>query len=103
MAIIIEEEGKKKSWLAILGVIILFGALISLTYYLFFSPTPIIERFIPVEIQKAVQISDVDISAKSIKEVIDMPVRKELRVQASPITLETFGRANPFLPFATNP
>ncbi len=99
MAIIIEQEGKKTNWLVIAGIALIFIFLLVMTYYLFFSPTPLIEKIVPPELQRASELSEITIDAKSIREVLDQPVYKTLKPYVSTPAQGSFGRTNPFLPF----
>lgn len=100
MAIIIQQEGKKTNWIAIGGISLFFGFLVVTTYYLFFSPTPLIEKIAPPELEKVSKISEeVRIDAKAIREVLDNPVYKALKPYVSPPAPGANGRTNPFLTF----
>ena len=96
MAIVINDNERKVNWIAISIVSFILIVLILGTYYLFFSPTPLIEAIVPPDIQKVSQISEIDISVGMVRQVTDNPVTKMLKAHIAPPAPGSFGRENPF-------
>lgn len=99
MAIIVEQQAKRTNWVAIAGLSSLFIFLITATYYLFFSPTPLVEFFAPPELSSASRLSEIDISLESVRQVTDHPVADMLKTHIAPPLVPQTGRSNPFLSF----
>ena len=100
MAFQIEAEKRGLKLMRLLGILILFGALGTLTYYLFFAPTPFIETILPPDLETIAQISAVEFDASL---VTNSPVYKKLTPKISDPGLGAFGRPNPFLPYSASP
>ncbi len=97
MAIILEEQKNKNSWLSIaLGAVVIL-VIIVLAYFLFFTSAPLIEIVAPLQLQSTSQLSAVSFNPT---EVIESPVFKVLRKYPGlNISTGKLGRANPFAPF----
>lgn len=99
MAILISEQDAKTNWtaFAIVGAIII--VLLALTYYLFFAPTPLIDRIDPPDLTKVSDLSKIDISDTAVQQVTGHPVILLLKPAAGPPPPVVFGRPNPFITF----
>lgn len=99
MAIIVEAEAKRTNWVAIAGLASLFIFLLTATYYLFFSPTPLVEFFAPPELSSASRLAEIDISLENVRTVTNHPVEDLLKPHVAPPLTPQTGRLNPFLSF----
>ncbi len=103
MAILVEEETRKRGVFGGFIVVIIIILLGAATYYLFFAPTPLIEVVIPSGLKTVSTISE---SGLNTPAVFNSPVYKSLRQYvAEPVAGEVgeIGRANPFSPWTTRP
>lgn len=96
MAIIVEEQQKKNSWLPIaLGVLVII-IIVVLAYFLFFTSAPLIDIVAPLQLQSTSQLSTISFEPS---EVIENPTFKALRKYVPNPSTGVLGRANPFAPF----
>lgn len=97
MAILVEQEKNNNPIFAIgvVGVVVVvltFGV-----YFVFFKPTPGIEKAtVSTEMQSVAQVSKINFDVSS---VTDSPMYKSLKQQVSPPNSTLFGRQNPYAPF----
>lgn len=93
MAIVVEQEKKKVSWITALSVavfllVVFFGA-----YYLFFKQPELIDVVAPAELERLRVISEVQFDPR---DVVDSPVFQNLRDFAGTVPTPLTGKANPF-------
>ncbi len=100
MAILVEEETRKRGVFGVFIVAIIVIFLGAAAYYLFFAPTPFIEVVIPSGLKTVSRISESGLNAPA---VFDSPVYKSLRQYAGEPEIGGIGRANPFSPWTTRP
>jgi len=93
MAIIIEEEKRRINWFALILAASFIGITIALTYYLFFAPTPLIEKVIPQSIQSLKDLSGIKLSPE---DVINNSKFQILRQYINPAESGSVGKNNPF-------
>ncbi len=96
MAIVFEQPKKAINWFGILFSIFSVVFVGTLTYYLFFAPTPKIETVLPDVFKKTNQISTLQFTDPT--PVLSSNTFKALRVYVGSPSVGTVGRANPFLP-----
>jgi len=94
MAILIEEEKRKINWFALVIVVLIIAAIIGATYYLFFSPTPLIEKVVPSSVQSLQVLSNIKLQPELI---INNPKFQVLKTYINPIETGAVGKNNPFL------
>ncbi len=95
MAIVIEEQKKKINWFA-LAVVILLVAVVALSaYYLFFAPTPLVEKVAPARLQSIQELSSIKLQPDM---VISNPSFQILKQYVNPIEIQidSVGKTNPF-------
>ncbi len=97
MAILVEQE-KNNNPIFITAVAIAVAVILGLSiYFVFFKPTPGIEKAnVSTEMQSVAQVSKVSFDVSNIT---DSPVYKSLKQQANPPNITLFGRSNPYAPF----
>lgn len=95
MALIIEQNKRRVNWFGIFVFLFLLGVILLGGYFLFFGPTPAIEIIVPVELNSAEKISQVELNAGKI---IESPVLKGFRSYGTTPGVGVLGRQNPFLP-----
>ena len=96
MAIIIEEQKRKINWFVvavILSLVIIIGAAI---YYLFFAPTPLVEKIVPPRLQSLQELSSIKLEPEAIISDSRFQILKQY---VNPIEIQTdsVGKTNPFL------
>lgn len=96
MAFTIEGSKKNRGLGGLIAIVVSVGILLFATYYLFFTEPPQIEVFVPVELVKIKQISEVNIDPSG---VINSSVFQSLKEHVGPPQLGIFGRSNPFSNF----
>ncbi len=94
MAIIIEEEKKKINWFALAVIILIIATIITATYYLFFAPTPLIERVAPTRLQSLQELSNIRLQPETI---VNNPKFQILKQYVNPIEIGQVGKSNPFV------
>ena len=94
MAIIVEEEKRKINWFALILAVSLAGIVISLAYYLFFAPTPLIGKAVSQNTQTLKDLSDIKLNPE---EVINNPKFQILRQYINPVEAGLPVKNNPFL------
>lgn len=100
MAIIVDNDVKKGSWMPIVLVAFFTIVIVAGTYFLFFAPVPLIETISSPELRSATQISVIKLNPN---EIVTSPVVLRLRSQVSLPPQGSFGRSNPFIPFNQTP
>jgi len=94
MAIIVEEEKRRTNLFSLILGTSLFVAIIVLVYYLFFAPTPLMEKVISSNTQTLKELSGIRLQPE---EVINNPKFQILRQYVNPIDTGMPGKNNPFL------
>ena len=96
MAIVIEEEKRKINWFALAVIILIIATIITATYYLFFAPTPLIERVAPARLQSFQEISNIRLQPEA---VVNNPNFQILKQYVNPIEIQSgsIGKTNPFV------
>jgi len=94
MAIIIEEEKRKINWFALVIVVLIIATIVGATYYLFFAPTPLIEKVVPSSIQSLQILSNIKLQPELI---INNPKFEVLKTYINPVEIGATGKSNPFL------
>lgn len=94
MAIIIEEEKRKINWFALAVIILIIATIIVATYYLFFAPTPLIERVVPAPLQSLQELSNIRLQPETI---VNNPKFQILKRYVNPIEIGSVGKSNPFV------
>ncbi|MFA5098778.1 MAG: hypothetical protein WC461_00975 [Candidatus Paceibacterota bacterium] len=94
MAIIVEEEKRRINWFPLILWISLSGIIIALAYYLFFAPTPLIEKVISQNTQTLKDLSGIKLNPE---EVVNNPKFQILRQYINPVEAGMPGKSNPFL------
>lgn len=95
MAIIVEEEPKKRQGLVGLIVWGLIFVIIAIAvYYVFFKRPDLVEVVTPSNFSNTEALSQINLAPD---EVINSPSFQALRPYAEPITTQGGGRTNPFL------
>ena len=94
MAIIIEEEKRKINWFALAVIILIIATIITATYYLFFAPTPLIERVAPARLQSLQELSHIRWQPEAI---INNPNFQILKQYVNPIEIGPVGNTDPFV------
>ncbi len=94
MAIIIEEEKRRINWFPLILAVSLFVMVVSLVYYLFFAPTPLVEKIISQNIQTLKELSGIKLNPE---EVVNNPKFQVLRQYVNPVETGSPGKNNPFL------
>ena len=94
MAILIEEEKRKINWFALVIVVLIVIAIVGATYYLFFAPTPLIEKVVPSSVQSLQVLSNIKLQPELI---INNPKFQVLKTYINPMETGTVGKDNPFL------
>lgn len=97
MAIVIEQEKRRVNWFGIGLAFILVAGGVTLIYFLFFAPTPLIEKVAPPQdLQTIKAISEVNLQPETI---LNDPLFKSLKQYVPPIQLPVvIPRPNPFTP-----
>lgn len=97
MAILIEQE-KNNSPIFTTTIVIVAVFILTLgTYFVFFKPTPGIEKAtVSTEMQSVAQVSKISFDVSS---VTDSPVYKSLKQLVSSPASTLSGRQNPYAPF----
>ncbi len=95
MAIVIEEQKKKINWFALAVVILLIFVVGLAAYYLFFAPTPLVEKVAPPRLQSIQELSSIKLQPDV---VISNPNFQILKQYVNPIEIQTdfVGKTNPF-------
>lgn len=94
MAIIVEEEKKRINWFSLILWASLIGITISMIYYLFFAPTPLIGKVVSQNTQTLKDLSGIKLNPE---EVINNPKFQILRQYINPVEAGSPGKSNPFL------
>jgi len=94
MAIIVEEEKRRTNWFSLILVISLAGMLVALIYYLFFAPTPLIEKVISQNMQSLKELSGIKLNAESL---VNNPKFQILKQYINPIEGGTTGKSDLFV------
>lgn len=79
----------------VLILLLVFGGLGITVYYLFFTPTPLIDKFVPLNLKSLKEISSIKIKPEGI---MNNPNFQVLREYSNPIPEVSAGRSNPFAP-----
>lgn len=97
MAIVIEKEKSGINWFAILIILVLAVVIGAAAYYLFFAPTPLIEKVVPYQVQISSQLSQVQ-TQSIVQAVTDSKLYKSLQkyVVLPEVSPENIGKTNPF-------
>ena len=96
MAIVIEEQKKGFNWFALAIVILVVAGGVAASYYLFFAPTPFIEKVAPPRLESLKTVSQIELSPELIT---GNPMFQILKQYINPIEVPTgISRSNPFLP-----
>ena len=95
MAIVIEEQKKNVNWFALAVVVLLVVVVGLAAYYLFFAPTPLVEKVAPPRLQSIQELSLIKLQPES---VISNPNFQILKQYVNPIEIQTdsIGKVNPF-------
>ncbi len=96
MPFIVEQEKAGTNWFLLLGILLGFGFVALVAYYLFFGATPFIEALIPARSQFIVEITKAKLDPN---EVISNPTFKSLKEYTLPLDAGGTGRTNPFVQF----
>ncbi len=96
MAIVVEEQRKRFNWFALMLVVLIVAALGIASYYLFFAPTPFIEKVAPSRLQSLKDVSQIELSPEIITANPTFQILKQYINQIEVPT--TSPRSNPFLP-----
>lgn len=100
MAFIVEQEKKSFPWMMMLAGVFVVAIAGTAVYYFFFAESPLIETLTN---KSYLEVSTDELG--SVKEkanqetLINHPNFKNLRQQASPLSIGSLGRVNPFQPF----
>ena len=97
MAILIAQE-RNNSPIFTTAVVVAAVAILGFgTYFIFFKPTPGIEKAtVSTEMQSVAQVSKINFDVTSVTE---SAVYKSLKQQVSAPNSASFGRQNPYIPF----
>ncbi len=94
MALIMEQKPPRGSnWFAISVFIFVFALIVLGGYFLFFSPTPLIDTIVPSGGVTVETISEVKLDSSKI---VNDPVLKTFREYGTVPSIGTVGRPNPF-------
>lgn len=94
MAIIVEEEKKRTNLFSLILGVSLLVAILALVYYLFFAPTPLIEKVVSPNTQTLKELSSIRLQPE---EVVNNPKFQILRQYVNPVDIGIPGKNNPFL------
>jgi len=94
MAIIIEEEKRKINLFALAVVALVIITIVGGTYYLFFAPTPLIEKVTPSSVKSLEALSNIKLQPELI---INNPKFQILKTYINQLETGTAGKNNPFL------
>lgn len=96
MAIIVEEGGKRTSFVGILIWLIVVGVIGSASYYIFFKQPEIVDIVVSSDLEDAAELSKIKLNRATID---SDPVFLSLEPYITPPTDADVGRLNPFAPF----
>ncbi len=97
MALMMEQKQERGSnWFVIFVFIFIFGIIVLGGYFLFFSPTPLIDKIAPAGGVTIEKISEVTLD---FSKIVDDPVLKSFTPYGTVPSIGTVGRPNPFASF----
>ncbi|MDE2099212.1 MAG: hypothetical protein KGL39_18305 [Patescibacteria group bacterium] len=100
MAIVVEEQQTQRgsNTVTILTVAAVIVGLFAATYFVFFSPAPLVESVLPGSVSSISQINNVNLD---VTPLTDSPVYQMITATSGPgaPSVGTVGRPNPFQPF----
>ena len=97
MALMMEQkQARGSNWFAVSIFIFIFGIIVLGGYFLFFSPTPLIDAIAPSGGVTVETISEVKLDSSK---VVNDPVLKTFREYGTVPSIGTVGRPNPFASF----
>lgn len=96
MAITFEEKKKGINWFVIAAVAVVLGLIGLAVYFLFFSPTPVIEVIVPRQLESVAEISEIQFDPST---VINSSSFRSLKNYTGLPSAGQLGRENPFISF----
>lgn len=100
MAFVVEKERRSVEWMPILVGLFAVLFLGAAVYYMFFAESAFINVITDTSDleRSAIELSRVRAQANQ-DQVVNDPVFRSLRQQATPLSVNNLGRLNPFQPF----
>ncbi len=96
MAIVFEEPKRSINWLRVISYTAAAGFVGFAIYYLFFASSPKFDVILPVELERATQISTIEFIDPSV--VLNSAAFKRLQGYADTPSVGALGRPDPFAP-----